>query len=154
MKNLKKLLLIEQLDAKLSCFKETNQVVLPSVGWVKSIRTVLKMSLEQLGNKLKVSPQGVAKMEKREANGTITINSLKEIALALDMQFVYGFVPIKGSIEKMIETRAQEIAKEIVCRTHATMTLEDQQNSNERIEKAIQQKTEEIIREMPNYLWD
>jgi predicted DNA-binding mobile mystery protein A len=112
------------------------------------------MSLQQLGNRLNVSPQGIAEMEKREANGTITINALKEIALALDMRFVYGFVPNKGSIEEMIELRAQEIAKQIVGRTHVTMTLEDQQNSKERIEKAIKQKTEEIKYEMPKYLWD
>lgn len=154
MKNSKRLLLIEQLDAKLSCFKVVAEVVLPSVGWVKSIRTVIKMSLRQLGNRLNVSPQGIAEMEKREANGTITINALKEIALALDMRFVYGFVPNKGSIEEMIELRAQEIAKQIVGRTHVTMTLEDQQNSKERIEKAIKQKTEEIKYEMPKYLWD
>jgi hypothetical protein len=39
-------------------------------------------------------------------------------------------------------------------RTHATMTLENQQNSKERIEKAIAQKTAEIKFEMPKYLWD
>lgn len=154
MKNSKRLLLIEQLDMKLSCFKEVEEVSLPSVGWVKSIRTVLKMSLRQLGNRMKVTPQNIAIFEKREANGTITINSLKEIALALDMRFVYGFVPNKGSIEEMIELRAKEIAKEIVGRTNVTMTLEDQQNSKERIEKAIRQKTEEIKYEMPKYLWD
>lgn len=154
MKNSKRFLLIEQLDAKLSCFKEVEEVALPSAGWVKSIRTVLKMSLRQLGNKLKVSPQNIAEMEKREANGTITLNSLKEIARALDMRFIYGFISNKGSIEEMIELRAQEIAIEIVGRTHATMILEDQQNSKERIEKAIKQKTEEIKYEMPKYLWD
>lgn len=34
------------------------------------------------------------------------------------------------------------------------MTLEDQQNSMERIEKAIAQKTVEIKFEMPKYLWE
>jgi hypothetical protein len=34
------------------------------------------------------------------------------------------------------------------------MALEDQQNSKERIEQAIAQKTSEIKREMPKYLWD
>jgi hypothetical protein len=34
------------------------------------------------------------------------------------------------------------------------MTLEDQQNSVARIEKAIAQKTFEIKSEMPKYLWD
>jgi hypothetical protein len=54
----------------------------------------------------------------------------------------------------MIEKRAKELATEIVMRTHATMTLENQQNSKEHIEKAIAQKTAEIKFEMPKYLWD
>jgi hypothetical protein len=47
-----------------------------------------------------------------------------------------------------------EIAKEIVLRTSNTMQLEDQENSKERIEKSIKNKTEEIKTEMPKYLWD
>jgi hypothetical protein len=54
----------------------------------------------------------------------------------------------------MIEKRAKEIAKEIVSRTNNTMTLENQQNSIERIEQAIEQKTAEIKYDMPKYLWD
>jgi hypothetical protein len=54
----------------------------------------------------------------------------------------------------MIEKRAKELASEIVMRTNTTMTLEDQQNSRGRIEKAIAQKTVEIKFEMPKYLWD
>ena len=154
MKDKKRMLLIEQLDAKLFCFREVNNLVLPSAGWTKSIRTALNMSLRQLGNILKISPQSVADMEKREAVGTITLNTLRDLARGLDMKFVYGFVPNKGTIEQMIEQRANEIAKEIVGRTNATMALEDQQNTNERIAKAIAQKTEEIKTEMPKYLWD
>jgi predicted DNA-binding mobile mystery protein A len=154
MKNSKRILLIEQLDAKLVNFKNINSVAVPSVGWVKSIRTALNMSLRQLGKKLNISVQSVSEMEKREANGTITLNTLRDLAKGLDMQLVYGFVPNKGSVEKMIEQRVEEIAKEIVGRTNVTMTLEDQQNSNERIKKAVAQKTEEIKYEMPKYLWD
>jgi hypothetical protein len=57
-------------------------------------------------------------------------------------------------LEQMIEKRAKELATEIVMRTNATMTLEDQQNSKKRIEQALTQKTAEIKFEMPKYLWD
>ena len=154
MKDKKRMLLVEQLDSKIECFNEIENVSLPSIGWIKSIRTAIKMSLRQLGERMNVSPQNIGEMEKREANGTITLNSLKEIASALDMRLVYGFIPKDGSIDKMIEKRAREIATEIVGRTHVTMILEDQQNSNQRIKKAIEQKTEEIKYEMPKYLWD
>lgn len=154
MKDLKKRLLIEQIDVKLSSFNQVESVLMPSVGWIKSIRTALNMSLRQLGNKISLTPQSISEMENREANGTISLNTLKDLARALEMRFVYGFIPNKGSIEQMIEQRAKQIAIEIVERTHVTMTLEDQQNSKERIEKAIAEKTEEIKNEMPKYLWD
>ena len=114
----------------------------------------LKMSFRQLGNRLKISAQSAKEIEDREANGTITLNSLKEAANALDLKLVYGFVAKSGSLEQMIEDRATEIATEIVMRTNTTMTLEDQQNSKERIEQAIAQKTTEIKFDMPKYLWD
>ena len=68
------------------------------------------MTLRQLGNRMNISPQSVGEMENREANGTITLNSLKDMANALDMRLVYGFMPKDGSIEKMIEKKAREIA--------------------------------------------
>jgi enoyl-CoA hydratase/carnithine racemase len=79
---------------------------------------------------------------------------LRDVANAMDMKLVYGFVSKHESLEQMIEKRAKELATEIVMRTNNTMTLEDQQNSTERIEKAIEQKTNEIKSEMPKYLWD
>lgn len=154
MKDKKRILLIEQLDSKLMRFREVEDVIVPPGGWIKSIRTALKMSLKQLGDRLNITPQSVTDMEKREAEGTITLKTLKDLASALDMRLVYGFIPKQGSIEQMIEERAKEIATEIVSRTNTTMTLEDQQNSKERIKKAIEQKTEEIKYEMPKYLWD
>ena len=70
------------------------------------------------------------------------------------MQLVYGFISKHESLNQMIEKRANELAKEIVLRTNNTMTLESQQNSVERIEQAIAEKTAEIKYEMPKYLWD
>jgi predicted DNA-binding mobile mystery protein A len=93
-------------------------------------------------------------MENREVAGTITLKTLRDVANAMDMQLVYGFVPKNKSLEQMIEKRAKQLATEIVMRTNNTMTLEDQQNSKERIEEAITQKTNEIKSEMPKYLWD
>jgi predicted DNA-binding mobile mystery protein A len=112
------------------------------------------MSLRQLGNRLAISAQSAKEIEERESNGTITMNSLRAAANAMDMKLVYGFVSKHETLEQMIEKRAKELASEIVMRTNTTMTLEDQQNSKERIEKAIAQKTVEIKFEMPKYLWD
>ena len=149
----KQKLLIEQVDKKLSLFKPVEKVMPPEKGWVYTIRTALKMSLRQLAGRLNISYQSVNGLERREADGSISIKSLREAASALDMKLVYGFVPKEESIESMIEKRANEVAREIVLRTSNTMKLEDQENSQARIEKAIQSKAEEIKNKMPNYLW-
>ena len=154
MKYNKQHLLVQQTDKKLEAFKHLKENVVPSKGWINTFRIALKMSLRQLGNRLRISAQSVKEIEEREASGTITLNSLRDAANAMDMQLVYGFVSKHDSLEQMIEKRAKELATEIVMRTNATMTLEDQQNSKDRIEKAVTQKTAEIKFEMPKYLWD
>jgi len=154
MKHKKQQLVLDQTDKKLLLFQPLKTVVIPTKGWVNTMRTALKMSLRQLGNRMNFSAQNMKQIEEREVNGTISINSLREVANAMDMQLVYGFVSKHESLEQMIEKRAKELATEIVMRTNNTMALEDQQNSKERIEKAIAQKTNEIKSEMPRYLWD
>jgi predicted DNA-binding mobile mystery protein A len=152
MKN--KSLQLQQLNNKMTEFAKIKQVAIPPTGWIKAMRMSLGMSMQQLGNKLKISKQGVMDIEKREKEGAITIKALREIAHAMDMQLVYGFVPNDGSLDALIEKRAIQLAKEIVLRTSNTMHLEDQGNSNKRIEKAIKERAEIIKREMPKILWD
>lgn len=147
-------LLIEQLDQKLQHFKDAAQVVLPPKGWVNTIRTSLSMTREQLGLKLGTTKGAIQKMEEREATGQITINKLKELSRALDMQFVYGFVPKDGSINNLIDKKAESLARKIVLRTHQNMKLENQGISNSKIEDSIVELANEIKREMRKSLWD
>jgi len=126
----------------------------PSMGWIYSIRQALGMSLRQLGNKLNITPQSVKEIEEREKNGTVSLKVLKQFGQALNLKLVYGFLPINGSLEEIIERRAYELAKEIVNRTSISMRLEDQENNPKRIQKAIKEKTEELKSVMPKYLWD
>lgn len=146
--------MLQQLNAKLLKFSVLSKIAIPSNGWIKAIRNTLGMSMEQLANRLSISKQAVSDIERREKEGSITLKSLRELGRVLDMELVYGFVPKDGSLEAMVEKKANELAKKIVLRTSNTMELEDQVNSKERIEKAIQERTQEIKNEMPKILWD
>ena len=150
----KKSLQLQQLNSKMLGFASLKQVAMPPTGWIKAIRTAIGMSMQQLGNKLNVSKQGIMDIEKREKDGSITIKSLREIGRAMDMQLVYGFVPNDGSLDALIEKRATELATQIVMRTANTMKLEDQANSKKRIETAIRERAAAIKNEMPKILWD
>jgi predicted DNA-binding mobile mystery protein A len=135
-------------------FASLQKVAPPPTGWVKAIHNVIGMIMLQLGNRLSITEQSVQDIERREKNGSVTIRALREAARALDMQLVYGFVPNDGSLELLIERKAKELASQIVMRTNTTMKLKDKENTKQRIEKAIQERTVTIKNEMPKTLWD
>lgn len=153
MRNQRKLI-IDQLDQKLKTFQEANTIIVPSGGWINTIRTTLNMTLEQLGGKLKITKQGISRIEESESKGTITINSLKEVGEALDMKLVYGFVPKDGTIQELIDKKAEALARRIVLRTDQSMKLEDQGIGQEKINESIKDLADEIKREMRKSLWD
>jgi predicted DNA-binding mobile mystery protein A len=150
----KKKLQIEHLENKLSGFSTAQKVLAPPTGWLKAVRVSLGMSLQQLADKLAITKQSVQEIELREKEGSITLKNLRETANALDMQLVYGLVPKDGSIEKLIDRKAIELANRIVSRTSNTMKLEDQENTQQRLKKAIEERTAVIKNELPKMLWD
>lgn len=150
----KKLLALQQLDLKLKQFRGTEKIKFPPGGWVNNIRTSLNMTLEQLGNKLGISKSGVKNLEEREASGTISIQYLNDIGKALDLKFVYGFVPNHGSFEKLVEAKAHEMAAKIIDRTSQNMALEDQAVNKDRLNQAIEELAMDIKREVRKSLWD
>ena len=151
MKSSKVQFFLDETQGKLNPFSVLKSEIKPDNGWVNAIRVSIKMSLRQLGERLRITPQGVRDLEKREKEGAITINTLKEVGRVLDMDLVYGFISRHNSLEDMIEERAREIAEEVVLRT---IKLDIQKNSENDIKKAIQQKTYEISSKMPSNLWD
>jgi len=150
----KKKLLIEQLDQKLAVFKDAELVLVPQKGWVNTIRTTLNMTRDQLGAKLKLTKGAIQKIEEREATGQITINKLRDVGQALDMQLVYGFVPKDGTIDNLINSKAEKLAKKIVLRTNQNMKLENQGIGDDKINISIKDLADEIKREMRKSLWD
>ncbi len=138
----------------MASYAPLKKVAMPPTGWIKAIRNALGMSMQQLGNKLSITKQSIQEFEQREYDGSITLKSLKEVAKAMDMHLVYGFVPIDGSLHALINRKAKDLAGQIVLRTSNTMQLEGQQNSTKRIKNAIQERAHTIKNEIPKILWD
>ncbi|MDG1775319.1 MAG: mobile mystery protein A [Flavobacteriaceae bacterium] len=150
----KRKLLIKQLDQKLQPFSESRKVLVPERGWINTIRTALNMTMAQLGAKLNITRQGVKRIEESEANGTITLNSLKDVAMAMDLNMVYALVPKNGTIDDIIQEKADKLAQKIVLRTNQNMKLEDQGIGDDKITETIKELANEIKREMRKSLWD
>jgi len=143
-----------QLDDKIVNFRNAGEVVPPASGWINAIRQALNMSLRQLGQRLSITPQSVKEIEVREKNGAVSLNVLRKVAAALNMKFVYGFIPQENSLEGMIEKRAMEMAEIFVERASIQMSLEDQKVSDEGLKRAIDKKAREINEKVPKMLWD
>ena len=147
-------IILGQIDRKIRQLGKSENVTVPSPGWIFAIRKALGMSLRQLGSRMGITPQSVKEMEEREKNGTISLNVLRQFAKSMNMKLIYGFIPKQKSLEKLVEERAAQLAEEIVTRTSISMELEDQKIGAKLIRKAIKDKAYELKQEMPKYLWD
>ena len=143
---------LRQLDQQLVA-KSNRPLEVPSQGWISTLRNALGMPLYVLASRLNMTPTGAKRLEQREADGSITIQVLRKAAEAMDMRLEYVLVPKDGSLQKLIERRALEVARELVERTDQSMRLEDQAVSRERFAEAIKEKAEELQRELSKELW-
>jgi len=146
-------LILEQTDKrirKLAKISEEN----PPQGWIYTIRKALGMSMRQLGKIANITPQGIKDMEDREKNGNITIAAMEQLGKDMNMRFVYGYVPLEGSLQKKIDKQALAMAKKIVSRTSNSMTLEDQKVSPAMLKKSIKAKAQEIKQNKLKSLWE
>jgi len=149
----KKKLIREQLDASLKRFNPLLNVSAPPKGWIRAIRDALGMTAKQLANRLDVAQQAVARIEKEEPAGSVTIKTMRRIAECLDCVFVYGFVP-RTSLEETIARQAKKVAIQRLTQASQTMNLENQALSNVENEQALSNLVDELIRTLPSTLWN
>lgn len=115
----------ENLDERLGSLRPAGRYQPPAAGWIKAIRNALGMSGDHLGKLMGVRRQSLAAIELSEAKGTITLDTLRRAAAALDCTLVYALVP-NISLQAVTETRARALAHTALAATAHTMTLEDQ----------------------------
>jgi predicted DNA-binding mobile mystery protein A len=139
------------LEERVAPLKREREYVATS--WIRSVREALGMSGRQLAARLGVEPPRVTALEKAEVAGNVTVHSLQKAADALDCDFVYAFVP-RTSFEDTLRKRAQVVAARRIDRVSHTMRLEDQELSVKDEGALLQDKIEELMREMPRWLWD
>jgi len=149
----KKKLIREQLDASLQRLSPLLDVTAPPKGWIRAIRDALGMTAKQLANRLGVAQQAVARIEKEELAGSVTIKTMRRIAECLDCVFVYGFVP-RTSLEETVARQAKKVAAYRLAQASQTMSLENQALSRRENEQAFSDLIDELIRTLPSNLWN
>jgi len=141
-----------QLDKRLNLLRNSEGLARPPKGWMRAIREALGMTAAQMAQRLGVSQPRIFSMEKAEAQGSITLDTLERAAHALDCRLVYAFVPRKP-LEEMVEDRARALANKRLSAVSHSMALEDQ-SVDETDERAqLEALVEKIIGGPGSALW-
>jgi predicted DNA-binding mobile mystery protein A len=145
-------LIREQLEASLQRLAPLRGVNPPPKGWVRAIRDALGMTARQLAGRLGISQQSVARIEKDELSGSVTIKTMRRVADSLDCVFVCGFVP-RSSLEATVRRQAEQLASRRLAQASQTMALEDQGLKAEENKKVLSGMVDELVDELPSNLW-
>ena len=150
----KDLLRLEQLDRTLVPYRNLVGLARPKLGWIRAIREALGMSSPQLAKRLRIkAAQSVEDMQKDEASGAITLQTLKRVADALNCQLVYALVPRK-SLHDILRDRATEISRSQLAQVSHSMELEEQGVSSQAELSALNRRVDRLLAGNPKKLWD
>jgi predicted DNA-binding mobile mystery protein A len=72
------------------------RTVRPTLGWLRTVRDELGLTLVEMADRLKVTPPAVRSFEQAEAEDRITLASLRRAAAAMDCDLVYALVSKAG----------------------------------------------------------
>ncbi|MGH7426980.1 MAG: mobile mystery protein A [Candidatus Methylomirabilaceae bacterium] len=144
---------LRQLDASLDMVKSIRASPVPKRGWVSELRDALRMSTTQLGQRLGLTRQAVSALEHAEAEGSITLRSLRRAADALDCDLVYVLLP-RSSLGALLDKQARAAARATMKHASHNMALERQEVSDLETEVQSQQLTDRLRSEWPRNLWE
>jgi predicted DNA-binding mobile mystery protein A len=143
---------VKHIDEQLASWRKLADSVPPKGGWIRTIRESLGMTQSQLAARLKITQQALNDLEKSEAEGKITLDSLRRLANALGCRFVYAAVP-EQPLGEIRRQRAHDVAKKQLGRVSRSMKLEAQGTSERETKRQIEELTEELLRGSPRKLW-
>ena len=143
---------LQQMDALLEAWRGSQLSARPRSGWVRAIREAMGMSAAAFARRLGMTPVGVRKLESSEASDTITLASLRKLALALDCELRYALVP-RTSLLQQVKDRAERVARERLSPIAHSMALEDQAVQVLQNKLQLELATKDLIEGSRRELW-
>jgi predicted DNA-binding mobile mystery protein A len=149
-------LTINQVDRQLREWQAVkNKYGKPKVGWIKTLRTALGMSAEQLADRLGLTRGRVVQLETSESHNTVTLKTLNEAANALGCELVYAIVPKRNAtLKDLIDKKAEQVSKDQVARVAHTMSLEAQTVDADSLKIQQEMLKENLKKQLGKKLWE
>ena len=114
-----------RLDERFRRLRPLEDEPRPHKGWIRAIRNALGMSGTELAARIGVSQQRVSQIEHSEQLDTITLETLRRAANALDCDLVYVLEPRTSLDEAVREQAHKKAARHLAPLSHHSR-LEDQ----------------------------
>ncbi len=143
----------KHLERRLAPLRKTNDLVRPPRGWIKAIREALGLTTAQLAVRIGLSQPRIAQLERAEAEDSLTLRTLRQVAEGLNCTLVYALVPSEP-LDDMLHGRARVVADEQLARTSHTMKLENQALEPRELKTERERLINELLRGDPRRLWD
>lgn len=146
------ILMRKQLQERLRNQASFADESVPKGGWIRTIRGALGMPIRILAKKIGCSPSNITAMEQREAKGTISLDTLQQVAQAMGCKLFYGFVPIE-SLDKILEDQATLLARKRIDMINHSMKLEQQGLTKSQLQQQEEALVQELLQGDPKALW-
>lgn len=130
-----------RFDDQLAPLKALN-LARPQSGWIRTIRTALRMTQAELAAILQINQKSLHALEISEAQKKIRLESLEKVAEALDCDLVYALVP-RDTLHNHYRNRARHIIELQLADIENTMELENQ--AMKFSEEFIERQIDEVI---------
>jgi predicted DNA-binding mobile mystery protein A len=110
------------------------------------------MPTRVLAQKLGCTPSNITAMEQREVKGTISLDTLQQVAQTMGCKLFYGFVPIE-SLDKVLENQATLLARKRIDMINHSMKLEQQGLTKSQLQQQEEALVQELLQVDPKALW-
>lgn len=142
------------IEKKLLSWQAISHDKKPPSGWVKAIRMSLGMTTSQLAKLMGINQATALRYEKREAEGKITLETLRKAAEAMNCKLVYALVPREPhkSLNDILNEKATELAFSILSRTEHSMQLEKQGTGLNKSE--VKELAEDLVNSLDKRIWN
>ncbi|HRE12632.1 MAG TPA: mobile mystery protein A [Usitatibacteraceae bacterium] len=127
----------------------------PAAGWARVIREALGMTRDQLALRLGVRGTSVATLERNEATGAITLESLDRLARGMGCKVVYAIVPADGgTLDEAVRRRAADVATEQIARARRKLGPEEQRMDRKQQKELLEATVATLLEGPRRNLWD
>lgn len=143
---------LEQIQSTVNAYAVLRTKRTPPRGWLKEVREALGRTERQQAQRLNIASSTLHKSEQSEADERISLGQLRKLADALDCELVYALIP-RMPLPQVMQEQAKKLATAEVFGVAHTMGLEDQRPTDERIQKQVTRRAEELLRGKWSDLW-